>query len=405
MARFLFVTWDGAGNLVPTLGLVRRLARKGHDVRVLGHRSIAERCGVDGWRFRECARTPPFDSAAPPAAGHDMSVLVRQLWAGEAPGRDMLDELAREPADALVIDCMLLGALSAAETQRMPAAGLFHGAYAIFRRGPLVAQMSQALPGLNEARARFGLPPVGSISDVHDRCALNLVATPKEFEPDAPAAANVRFVGPILDGPALMRSVDDVAAPDGGAPLVVVSFSTSHQDQVSVLARCIQALGSLDVRAIVTTGPAVDPSLFPIAPPNVQIVRFAPHDRLLPHASLVVTHAGLGTVMSSLAHGVPVLALPLGRDQHFNAARLEAIGAGRALTAGAGAPDIAAAVRTLVNDAGVREGAARMARAISAYGNGAQAVPYLERLLQPGAPAAGRAVRAETAVRPLSCRG
>ena len=53
MSRVLFVTWDGAGNLVPTLGLAQRLSRRAHDVRVLGDRSIDDRCGRDGWQFEK----------------------------------------------------------------------------------------------------------------------------------------------------------------------------------------------------------------------------------------------------------------------------------------------------------------------------------------------------------------
>ena len=40
---------------------------------------------------------------------------------------------------------------------------------------------------------------------------------------------------------------------------------------------------------------------------------FADHDRLLPECALVVCHGGLGTVLRALAHGVPMLILPLGR--------------------------------------------------------------------------------------------
>ena len=51
MGRYLIVTWDGAGNLVPTLGITRTLVERGHDVRMLGHDTIAERCGDMGARF------------------------------------------------------------------------------------------------------------------------------------------------------------------------------------------------------------------------------------------------------------------------------------------------------------------------------------------------------------------
>ena len=58
MGRFLVVTWDGAGNLLSTLGIARRLAQRGHDVRLLGHRSIQRRYGDRGWRFLPFHHTP-----------------------------------------------------------------------------------------------------------------------------------------------------------------------------------------------------------------------------------------------------------------------------------------------------------------------------------------------------------
>ncbi len=168
---------------------------------------------------------------------------------------------------------------------------------------------------------------VHRLSEVHDACTLSVVAAPEEFEPRLSRPPNVRFVGPILDGPPLMKEPDRAPALPSAEPTVVVSFSTSHQGQLPVLQRFVSALESLPARAIVTTGPAIDPASLPTTA-NAQVVRFVPHDRLLPHASLVVTHAGLGTVMMALAHGVPMLCAPLGRDQFFNASRVEALGVG-----------------------------------------------------------------------------
>jgi len=392
MSRFLIVTWDGAGNLVPTLGIAARLARAGHDVRVLGHRSIHDRCGSHGWRFRALERTAAFDSAAAGARDGHMSHIARQLWFSGAVADDVGDELAREPADVLVGDCMLFGALSAAQAAAMPTVSLFHGAFALFRRGPLVDLLAPMLPALNALRDRLGLPAVHRICDVHDQCTLSLVATPREFEPAMQIPENVRFAGPILDGPRLLRRVDEVAVSSGAEPLVVVSFSTSDQGQVPLLQRCIDALASVAARAIVTTGPAVDPAALQPAR-NVRVIRFVPHDRLFPRASLVVTHAGLGTVMTALAHGVPMLCTPFGRDQFFNAARVEALGAGRAIRADAHEAAIADAVRQLLGDERARASATRMAGVIAEYRNGACAIDELERVARRGCGA--RLVHAE----------
>jgi len=379
MSRFLFATWDGAGNLVPTLALAARLSGDGHDVRLLGQRSIQARCGSQGWRFRPVTHTPDFDSAAPAPARRDMRATARQLWFNPAAGEDLREELAREPADIVIGDCMLFGALAAAQAAALPTVALFHGAYALFRRGPLFDMLNGFLPELNALRQDLELPAIRSISELHDACAMSLVATPEAFEPEMPRAANVRFAGPMLDGPALLHGAGDTVHTSTSQPLVIVSFSTSDQGQLAVLQRVVTAAARVASRVIVTTGPAIDPSSVPSAA-NVDIVRFVPHARLLPAAALVITHAGLGTVMTALAHGVPLLCVPLGRDQFFNAARVEALGAGRTIGADADADTIGQAIRALLRDETARAAAKRMADAITVYRNGESAIAELAAL-------------------------
>jgi MGT family glycosyltransferase len=379
MSRYLIVTWDGAGNLVSTLGIAQRLAEQGHDVRLLGHRSIDQRVGSHGWRFRPLERTFDFDSTAPMDPDLEMATMSRELWLGGSVAHDVLDELEREPADVLVADAMLLGAISAGEAADIPTVALFHAAYALMRGGMLVDLLSPALPDLNTVRAELGLPAVDGIPEVHDACTLNLVALPREFEPPIPVPDNVRFIGPVLDGPALTRTTDELVVADGPEPLVVVSLSTSYQGQVELIQRLVDALGALPVRVVVTTGPAVEHgSIRPAA--NTTVVGFVPHTALLPNASLVVTHAGLGTVMASLGHGVPMLCVPMGRDQFFNASRVEELGAGRMLGPDANEETIAQVVRELLDDPGAREGAKRMAGVIAGYGGADDAVAELARL-------------------------
>jgi UDP:flavonoid glycosyltransferase YjiC (YdhE family) len=77
-------------------------------------------------------------------------------------------------------------------------------------------------------------------------------------------------------------------------PLVLVAMSSTFQDQIEVLQRCIDALASLPVRGLVTTGQAVDPSVLRAAP-RVTVVAAAPHSEVLKHASVVLTHGGHGT--------------------------------------------------------------------------------------------------------------
>jgi UDP:flavonoid glycosyltransferase YjiC (YdhE family) len=379
MSQFLFVTWDGAGNLVSTLGIARRLSQQGHDVRLLGHRSIEERRGNHGWRFRAFEHTADFDSTIPFDLDAEMSMLTEQLWFSGSVARDVREEVEREPADVLVVDCMLISALCAGEAAGIPTVALFHTAFSIFRGGPLVDMMSPALPGVSAMRTDLGLSPIEAIADVHDACALSLVAAPSEFEPEIPLPPNVKFIGPVLDAPPLMRRADALQVDDGPEPLIVVALSTGHQGQTELLQRLVDALARVRARVVVTTGAAVEPRTI-AASGNTRVVQFVPHARLFPHASLVVTHAGLGTVLTALSHGVPMLCVPIGRDQFFNAARVEAVGAGRAIPSDADTKMISEMVELLLEDHSARANAKRMATVIAAYDGAADAAAALQLL-------------------------
>jgi UDP:flavonoid glycosyltransferase YjiC (YdhE family) len=149
-----------------------------------------------------------------------------------------------------------------------------------------------------------------------------------------------------------------------------------------VLRRIAAALGELPVRAVVTTGNAIDPADVP-APANVQVVRSAPHSAILPHAAAVVTHGGHGTVVKALAAGVPLLVLPMGRDQLDNAARVVAQGAGLQLKPGAGSAAIAAGVRRLLDEPAHREAAGRLGALLREDARRDDAVRELEELPEP----------------------
>ena len=58
------------------------------------------------------------------------------------------------------------------------------------------------------------------------------------------------------------------------------------------------------------------------APKNAIIVQRAPQLELLKLASVCITHAGLNTVLESLAQGVPQVAVPITFDQPGIAARI-----------------------------------------------------------------------------------
>jgi UDP:flavonoid glycosyltransferase YjiC (YdhE family) len=102
---------------------------------------------------------------------------------------------------------------------------------------------------------------------------------------------------------------------------------------------------------------------------------------VLPHASLVVTHAGLGTVSAALAFGVPMVCLPLGRDQPLTAARVEAVGAGRILAPAAPVETVRAAIADVLADGRYRAAAEGLGTEIQAGIREERALHEVERLL------------------------
>ena len=380
MGRYLIVTWDGAGNLVPTLGITRTLVERGHDVRMIGHDTIAERCGDVGARFVPLTQGEGWDAMEDPDDFEaEVKLLIEELCFSSTIARDLAQELDREPADAVLVDCMLFTAIDVALASGTPTATLFHTPYTIFRGGPLVEMFAPGMAIANAHRAELGLPAIERLGDIHDACAYAIVAVPKEFEPDVPDAANVLRIGPVLDAPPLSREIDEVDVRDGSTPLVLVSLSTSEQGQADLLQRCVDAVAQLPVRAIVTTGASIDPASVN-AGANTQVVRYVPHAEILPSASLVITHAGLGTTMAALGHGVPLLCTPMGRDQFFNAEQVQALGAGRMLMPDSSSDAIAQAATDILGDDRFKAGAKQMAVAIGGYGGAAAAAAALESL-------------------------
>jgi UDP:flavonoid glycosyltransferase YjiC (YdhE family) len=381
MSRFLITTWDGAGNLAPTLGIARTLVARGHDVRLMGHRTIAERCGDVGTRFVPLSQGELWDAMDDPGDFEaEIRLLIDELSFSSTIAGDLAKELDREPADAVLVDCMLFTAIDAALAwSGSRTATLVHTAYTVFRGGPLVEMFAPGLAIANARRAELDLPAVERLGDIHDACACAIVAAPKEFEPDVSDAPNVLRIGAVLDAPPLCCEIDEVDIRAGSTPLVLVSLSTSEQGQADLLQRCVDAVAQLPVNAIVTTGPAIDPACV-TAGANTRVVRYVPHTEILPSAALVITHAGLGTTMAALGYGVPLLCTPMGRDQFFNAERVQTLGAGRMLMPDADSEAIALAAKDVLADSRCTAEAKRMAEAIGGYGGAAGAAAALEAL-------------------------
>jgi MGT family glycosyltransferase len=391
--HFLVALWDGGGTVPVEIGVVRRLVARGHTATVLADPTIEADARAAGAEFRSWDRGPHRRSSAPeddlirdwevrtpPGLLARLSERVITGPAG-AYAADVRAALAARPADAVVASGPVLGALVGAESMGVPAVALSANIYS--RPAPGIPPFGSGLPPargrlgrmrdtalnalasrlwnrhlppLNTARAELGLEPLSEVWAQWDRAARVLVLTSPAFDLPAVLPDNVRYVGPVLDDPVW---AGECVLPPGDEPLVVVGLSSTFMRQADVLRRIVAALDTLQLRAVVTTGPALDPAEVP-GTPKVEVLRAAPHAQLFALADVVITHAGHGTLMKAMAAGVPTLCLPMGRDQGDNVVRAARHGAVVALKPSASRAKIAAAVRRLLDDPSYRDGARRL---------------------------------------------
>ena len=401
--NFLIATWEGGGSVGPKLTVARKLLEAGHRVRVMSDACNRMEAEAVGARFVPWTRAPSRTdrdreseivrdwAEASPAEGFMQAIDM--VFAGPALdyAHDVMEELAREPADLVVSSELLFGVMAGCEAVGqdfvlLPCNWLFFpldGAPRSFpahrepaneeERAALAAMKAatkamfdHGLPALNAARVRLGLPALSTVLEQVAAARKILIGVSRAFdfgpEIDPPGFA---YVGPQLDDLAWAAPWRSPFGPDDARPLVLVSFSTTFQNHAGALQRVIDALALLPVRAVVTLGPAIRPA--ELAPaPNVRLLPSAPHNVVMKEAALVVTHGGHGTLARTLVHGLPVLVMPHGRDQDGNAARIAEHGAGLMLPANACTAEIRTALERLLDGPGFARKAdllgARMAR-------------------------------------------
>jgi len=379
---------------------VRRLVQRGHAVTVLAEDSVAFEVRSTGAVLRRWTRAPNRRDRRPendPARDWEckypwqlINRLSRTLFVGPAPryASDMSEAISEIQPALVVCSMFCVGGMVAAEAAGVPFDVLLPNIYPLPAPGMppfgiglqpargvlgrlrdralngIIERLwdAHALPGVNALRHQLGLQALAHFLDEFRGARRLLVLTSADFDFPAALPSHARYVGPVLDDPVWSQQ-DSWTLPQEKDPLVLVSMSSTFQDHVGCLQRVIDALGTMQVRVVVTTGPAVDrAALQPAA--NTTIVSSAPHGEVLRHTALAVSHGGHGTVMKALAAGVPLVLLPHGRDQADTAARVTARGAGVTVTRTAGVNEIARTVRRVLDNPSYRAAARRLGEVI-----------------------------------------
>lgn len=430
--RFLFAMFQGGGNIPLIMPIVGELVQRGHQLRVIAGPNIRgperplspaflERIQGSGAELVsfEMPTGDPY-LTGPPARGLAFGWMPRRfevvsermarttLWS-ESWAANVVKELGRSPADVLVCDYWLFGAITAGEAAQIPTGVIVHNAFPwkvagqppktsgyAPPKGPVdaIGQLyyrwaydriwrRDGLPAHNAARRTLGLPGIESPFGEYDRAGRVLILGYESFDfPAKELNPNIRYVGTPIDDADV--SPDAWISPwpaDDLRPFVLVSMSTLPQGQGPAMHNIIEAVGTMPVRALVTLGPSLNAEDF-AAPENVVFEKFVPHSAVLPHASAIVSQCGLSTLSKALRNGVPLVCMPIVGDQPDNAARIVAKGAGIRLSPDASPEEIGGAVTQVLAQPRFRESAETLGAQMAGDNAEERAADELEALAQ-----------------------
>lgn len=348
MSRFIFAPMPFTGHVNPGLPIARELVKRGHDVRWYStprFRNAIEGIGARYVPFREAM---PLDEEnveglfpdRPKDGIKQLRYDIKNLFVASMPGmlRDLLAELEREPAEAIVGD-NASPVVEAVHTKLgIPWAVYGISILALPSRDTApfgLALMPSATPmgrlrnrvlywlvdrvifreanDHNEVlRRSAGLPPLGTNIFNFSRSAdLYLQGSVPSFEyPRTDMPSNMHFIGASIPAPPADWHPPSWWGELDRRKVVLVTQGTINNDFDQLIRPAIRALSSEDVFVIVTTGskPAAEVGISPL-PWNVRVERFVPYAHLMPKVDLLLTNGGYGSIQIAMANGVPVVAI------------------------------------------------------------------------------------------------
>ena len=382
--RVLFTFAGGNGHFEPLVPIARAAEAAGHIVAFAGQAVMLPAIEAAGFTaFATAGATLSSRPERLPLLKLDLDREDRDLREGFATrlarvrATAVLALCAAWQPDLLVCDEVDFGAMVAAERLGLPYATVLVIAAGSFVRKEVVGEP------LNELRAEHGLPPDPDLAMLNRYLVLSPFP-PSYRDPAFPLPATAHSIRPLTLGATQNDIVPPWMVHLNGVPTVYFTLGTVFNvESGDLFERVLAGLRELPINVIATVGREIDPAEFGPQPANIQIVQYISQSVVLPHCAAVVSHGGSGSVIGALAHGLPMVLIPIGADQPYNAARCAELGVACLLDAVEATPEtVGAALMAVLADPGYRRAAERLRDEIAALPEPAHAVTLLERLVK-----------------------
>lgn len=239
---------------------------------------------------------------------------------------------------------------------------------------------------INQYRQQWKLPPYRHIYASNARLA-HISQQPAAFDfpyPNLPK--HLHYVGPLRNQSP--RSVSFPFERLTGQPLIYASLGSVQNTKQDVFHCIAEACKELNVQLVIAHGGGMSADAVRELPGSPLVVDYAPQLEVIAKASLTITHGGLNTVLDSLSHGVPLVAMPITFEQPGNAARIRWTGTGEVIPISRlSVSKLQAAIQQVLTEESYRHNARRIQQAIAQAGGVRRAADIIEQVISPQSPA------------------
>ena len=368
MSRIVFFCIPAHGHTNPTLGVVRELIARGHQVWYYSYEMLREKIEETGAVFVPCDAydmEQQLDPKQSVRVGKDLAFSTKILVDTTLALDDKVcADMQRLNPDCIVADSMAIWGKAVAMKLGIPfvcSTTTFafnqHSAKIMKQSPGEILNMILSAPKIAKDIKRLQEKgyPVRNVLDLigSDENAHTIVYTSPEFQPCAETFSDkFAFVGPSIR-PAVetVEKTRDI--------LVYLSMGTVNNDMMPFYRRCISALAEAPYQIILSVGNLVSVEEFGDLPEHISVFSHVDQIAVLQQADVFVSHCGMNSVSESLHFGVPLVMLPQTAEQKGVAQRVHQLGAGVKLNK-SDAESLLNGIDTVLCNPGYRERAAKL---------------------------------------------
>lgn len=337
MSKIVFFCIPAHGHTNPTLGVVRELVERGHEVWYYSYNMMKEKIETAGAKFISCdeydteMKLDPKDATR---VGKDLAFSTKILVNTTLALDDKVcKDMEQLQPDCIVADSMAVWGKAVALKLGIP----FVSSTTTFAFNQYSAKiMKQSIGEL--FGMIFSMPkiqkdikrlqdkgyPVKNILDIirNDDKTDTIVYTSPQFQPCADTFSDkYAFVGPSV------RTVTEQIEKTK-EKLIYISMGTVNNDMLQLYKNCIAAFKETEYQVIMSVGNLVDIESFEELPENISVYTQVDQIAVLSQADVFLSHCGMNSVNESLYYEVPLVMYPQTSEQGGVANRVLQLGAG-----------------------------------------------------------------------------